>query len=128
LSYDGRAACDPAEPEDTEVLELFNRHQRGDKGFGPALGPAAPRRASEALQRLGYRVTARPSDWRLGAGAGDMQRALLGGWLGACVEVAPQRRTALEAWHRRRLAHVDAGRSTLAVGHVDLVGSLAERG
>jgi hypothetical protein len=126
LSYDGRGACDPAEPEDAEVLELFNRHQRGDKGFGPALGPAAPGHASETLERLDYRVTARHSDWRLGPGAGDIQRALLDGWLEASAEVAPQRRAALEAWHRRRVAHVDAGRSTLVVGHVDLVGMLTD--
>jgi hypothetical protein len=126
LSYDGRALCDPIEPEDAEVLELFNRHQRGDKGFGAALGPAAPRRATEALERLRYRVTARPSDWRLGPRAREIQRALVDGWLAASVEIAPHRRHALEAWYRRRIAHVDAGRSTLVVGHVDLVGSLAE--
>jgi hypothetical protein len=116
--------CDPAEPEDAEALELFNRHQRVDKGFGPALGPAAPRRATEALESLGYRVTARPSDWDLRPSAREIQRALIDGWLDACLQIAPRRRAALEAWHRRRIAHVDAGRSTLIVGHVDLVASL----
>src|SRR5262249_30594630 len=35
LTYDGRTACTPADDGDAEVLELFNRHQVGDKGFGP---------------------------------------------------------------------------------------------
>jgi hypothetical protein len=127
LTYDGRSLCTPAEPEDAEALDLFNRHQRTDKGFGAALGPAAARRAAEALERLGYRVTERASDWRIGPGGGDMQRALLDGWLEAALEIAPRRRAVLEAWHRRRTAHVDAERSELAVGHVDLVGLAPER-
>ncbi len=41
LTYDGRTVCTPDEPEDAMALDLFNRHQRLDKGFGPALGPTA---------------------------------------------------------------------------------------
>src|SRR5437016_5963868 len=42
LTYNGHFACDPAEPEDDTVRELFNSHQRSnDKGFGRAEGPAA---------------------------------------------------------------------------------------
>jgi hypothetical protein len=121
LTYDGRAVCTPAEPEDAEVLDLFNRHQRGDKGFGPALGPTAAQRALEIFASLGYGVTTHASDWRIPARAAPFQRALLAGWLDAAVEIAPQRAEALRAWHARRLAHVDALRSELVVGHVDLV-------
>jgi len=56
------------------------------------------------------------------ATAAPFQRELLAGWLRAALEIAPERRDALEAWHRRRLAHVDAGVSTLVVGHLDLIG------
>jgi hypothetical protein len=125
LTYDGRTACTPADDADSEVLELFNRHQLGDKGFGPALGPSAGPRAQETFAASGYRMTARASDWRIDSGARAFQRELLAGWLGAALEVAPRRRAALEAWHRRRVAHVDAGVSTLVVGHVDLVGICA---
>jgi hypothetical protein len=121
LTYDGRTLCTPAEPEDAEVLELFNRHQGGDKGFGPALGPTAAQRAAEIFASLGYRVTTRASDWRVPARDAPFQRALLAGWLDAAVEFAPQRAAALRAWHARRLAHVAALRSELIVGHVDLV-------
>jgi len=123
LTYDGRTLCAPAEMEDAEVLELFNRHQRGDKGFGfgPALGPTAAQRAPEIFASLGYRVTTRASDWRIAPHDAAFQRALLTGWLDAALEIAPQRADALHAWLARRLAHVEAGRSALTVGHVDLV-------
>jgi hypothetical protein len=54
-----------------------------------------------------------------------MQHALLDGWLGAAVEIAPDRRAALAAWHERRRALATASRSTLRVGHVDLAGTLS---
>jgi hypothetical protein len=124
LCYDGRTACRPAEPEDAEVLELFNRHQRTDKGLGAALGPDAARAARAAFAALGYRVTERASDWRIGARDGEMQRQLIDGWTGAALEMAPSRRAALGDWARRRHEHVERGRSELVVGHVDLVGVL----
>ena len=125
LTYDGRTVCSPTDEADVEVLELFNRHQRGDKGFGAALGPTAGLRAVDAFVARGYRVASRTSDWRIGPGAAAFQRELLAGWLGAALEIAPQRRAALEAWHRRRVAHVDAGASTLVVGHLDVIGICA---
>ena len=109
LIYDGRTVCTPADDADAEVLELFNRHQRGDKGFGAALGPTAGLRAVDAFVARGYRVASRTSDWRIGPSAAPFQRELLAGWLGAALEIAPQRRAALDAWYRRRVAHVDAG-------------------
>ena len=124
LSYDGRTTPTPAEPEDGEVLELFNRHQLGDKGFGAALGPRAAAAAEAAFKASGYEVRVAPSDWAIGADAHELQQALLDGWLGAAVEIAPERRPALTAWRERRRAHVAAGRSTLRVGHTDLVGWL----
>jgi SAM-dependent methyltransferase len=122
LTYDGRALCTPSDPEDAATFDLFNRHQLGDKGFGPALGPGAARAAEAAFRRAGYGVTLAESDWQIGADAHAMQHALLDGWLGAAIEVAPERRTALAAWHARRRDLVAAGHSSLRVGHVDLVG------
>ena len=125
LTYEGRTACTPADDADAEVLELFNRHQLGDKGFGAALGPTAGLRAVDAFVARGYRVASRTSDWRIGPTAAPFQRELLAGWLGAALEIAPERRDALEAWHRRRIAHVDAGASTLVIGHLDMIGTCA---
>jgi len=124
LSYDGRTVCSPTDREDALVLELFNRHQRGDKGFGPALGPDAASAAQAALRRHGYVVHARESDWQIDAGEHAMQLALLDGWLAAAVEIAPDKQAQLTGWHERRRAQVAAGRSKLRVGHVDVVGWL----
>src|SRR5512145_1693945 len=41
LTYDGRIEWSPAIDGDARMCELVNLHQRTDKGFGPALGPAA---------------------------------------------------------------------------------------
>jgi hypothetical protein len=122
LTYDGRTTIEPAEPEDALVLSLFNRHQRLDKGFGPALGPAAPRAAEDTFEAHGYELRAATSDWVIGGKEHAMQLALLDGWLGAALEIAPESRAALTGWHERRRAHVLTGRSELRVGHVDLVG------
>jgi SAM-dependent methyltransferase len=124
LTYDGRTEFTPTDPDDAETLALFNQHQLGDKGFGPALGPGAARAAEAAFRRNGYDVTTATSDWQIGADAQSMQHALLGGWLGAATEIAPERRAALATWHERRRAFVGRDRSTLRVGHIDLVGSI----
>ena len=100
LTYDGRTTVAPAEPEDAEVLELFNRHQLGDKGFGPALGPHAAAAAQAAFAANGYELRTAPSDWMIGSAEHAMQLALLDGWLGAALEIAPARRDALSGLAR----------------------------
>jgi hypothetical protein len=121
LSYDGRLACDPADPFDERVRDLVNRHQRTDKGLGgPALGPAAPGRAEALLLGHGYSVDRESSDWRVPPGAVGMQHALLEGWAQAAAAMAADERDLVEAWRQRRLALVDEGRSNLVVGHQDV--------
>ena len=122
LSYDGRIQCQPAEPEDREVRELFNVHQLRDKGFGLALGPTAGRVAERLFTDAGYCTRFSASDWHVGPGEHALQFALLDGWYDAAREIAPHRSSALQDWRARRGAHVDSGRSKLTVGHVDLIG------
>jgi hypothetical protein len=124
LTYDGRTTAKPGEPEDAAVLALFNRHQLFDKGFGPALGMRAAAAAEAAFEAHGYELRVATSDWRIGPEEHALQLALLEGWLGAALEIAPESRLALTSWFERRRAHVLAGRSSLSVGHVDLVGWL----
>ena len=61
LTFDGRVEFDPSDPGDAEVVAAVNAHQRRDKGFGPALGPAAPQAAIENFGRVGYEISSRSS-------------------------------------------------------------------
>jgi glycosyltransferase involved in cell wall biosynthesis len=120
LSYDGRIEFEPGEPEDAEVRDLVNRHQRTDKGFGRALGPDATDVAANILGGLGYHVERERSDWMLGPESHELQRQLIEGWARAASEIAALRQAAIESWRVRRIADVAGGRSRLLVGHQDL--------
>ena len=124
LSYNGRIEYHPAEPEDSAVRELFNAHQRTDKGFGPAMGPDAADMASAIFSELGYAIRSEPSDWRLGPDQGSLQRALLDGWVEAAQEIDPMRASTFDQWRERRRVHIDDGRSEMIVGHTDMIGFL----
>ena len=121
LTYDGRFDCSPADGHDEVVRHLVNLHQRRDKGFGAALGPSAADQAVRAFAAHGYRIERERSDWMLDAGTSVLQRELILGWTQAAIEGAPADTASLVAWRARRLAHVDAGRSSIRVGHEDLL-------
>lgn len=122
LTYDGRSSCDPVEPEDDVVRELMNEHQKTDKGLGgPAEGPDAWSVAERAFKDAGYRVECAPSDWSIAPSERMFQRMLIEGWAHAAREIAPQRSGTIADWLRRRLAHLDAGRSRIVVNHMDMV-------
>ena len=121
ITYNGRFSCAPAEAEDRMVRDLMNQHQKTDKGLGgPATGPAAAACAERAFVQAGYQVERAPSDWALGPTEPDVQRALIDGWAEAATDMAPGQASIIASWRARRLAHVDARRSRLTVGHDDL--------
>jgi len=120
LTYDGRFHCLPEEPGDDDIRALVNEHQHGDKGFGPALGPAACAVAAECFGALGYAVDREASDWHLEPDAAELQRQIIEGWARAAVQVAPDHAPFIRDWTDRRLAHVLEGHSRLVVGHEDL--------
>jgi len=122
LTYDGRVVCTPAELEDDDVTGLVNEHQRRDKGFGAALGPAAAARAVELLTAAGYHVKQERSDWHLGPADGELQRQAIDGWTLAASEMKLERAAVFADWRKRRLEHINAGRSRIIVGHVDIGG------
>src|SRR3954468_1871174 len=81
LTYNGRSQCTPEEPEDDEVRELMNRHQRASNhGFGLAAGPEAGEYAAQSFREAGYRVGCAPSEWVLAPEARELQRELIEGW------------------------------------------------
>lgn len=120
LTYDGRIECAPGDPVDEVVRALVNRHQRTDKGFGAALGPAAAARAEQHFRAAGYDVVRDTSDWALGAEERGLQAALIDGWAGAAAEMSPGDAPLIEGWRSRRRALAVAGGLHLVVGHVDL--------
>ncbi|MET0507923.1 MAG: class I SAM-dependent methyltransferase [Burkholderiaceae bacterium] len=143
LTYDGRIEWRPPLADDGAVAAAFDRDQRRDKGFGPALGPGAV----DALRRLataaGYRVASVAADWRFaldhpaateataaGGTANDAtanEAAMIQDRL-AIDFAAVAARTAqfgpgrIETWLQARRALIAAGQSSLVVGHHDLAG------
>lgn len=121
LTYDGRAALAPADPTDRLIVDAVNRHQRTDKGFGPALGPSAARTAIEAFERVGYAVSHGPADWIFGPRDREIQAEVLSGWAGAARAIGGVPQHEIDGWLVRRGGLIAAGRSSLRVGHVDLL-------
>jgi hypothetical protein len=107
---------------DAFATRCFNRHQRLDKGFGPALGPRAAETTADFLTARGYAVTSAASDWHLDMRDGHLQTQLLDGWLAAALEIAPEERPRLTRWHAAHRRRIDAGGTQLHVGHRDLAG------
>jgi SAM-dependent methyltransferase len=121
MTYNGQFACTPADAEDEEVRGLMNRHQTRDKGLGgAAAGPDAGAVAEQCFLQEGYRVRREPSDWVLGPADREVQRLLIDGWADAATDMALDRGPDIARWRARRLAHVEAGRSRVVVGHDDL--------
>lgn len=119
LSYDGRIGFTPPDPLDAEITAAVNAHQRTDKGFGPALGPAAAAFAIARFEALGYSVVHGTSDWAMRPDDRDMQTELLAGWASAARDTGALSLADTAAWLTRRRESVAAGHSSVHVGHVD---------
>ncbi len=121
LNVDGRIDIDPPLPDDVPVITCFGAHQRGDKGFGPALGPTAAARAVERFRAAGYGVKTARSDWSLGAEDAVLIGHLLDGWIAAATEIAPADSIRFARWLTLRREQLAAGRLSVRVGHEDLL-------
>jgi hypothetical protein len=118
LSYDGAVMLLPECCHDGAVIATVNRHQRTDKGFGPALGPDAARIAPERMRAAGFTVIEGRSDWQFGVDDRAIQIEMLAGWAGAAQEIGVDP-AVLAQWLAERRGHVAAGRSQMRVGHID---------
>ncbi len=119
LNYDGRLELTPTDPFDTAIVNALNTHQCTDKGFGPALGPAAPIQAIARLEALGYSVMHGSSDWLIGPAAHAIQNQILSGLAGAACEMG-ESLPETASWLSRREKLVAADQSSIRVGHIDL--------
>ena len=120
LTYDGRSVFEPAHAMDAELLDALNRHQKTDKGFGPALGPAAAGTAVTLFEKRGCRVSTGTSDWQIAPNASDFLEEFLGGWLRVGQELHLPA-DLLDAWWRDRKARIAASELAMTVGHIDFV-------
>ena len=109
------------DPDDELVRGAVNRHQRGDKGFGPALGPAAAPLAARLFQEAGYRTRLVGSGWRLESADHRLIGRLVEGWASAATEVRPDAADRVAAWGVRRRAALARGSFRVTVGHRDLL-------
>ena len=130
LTYDGEvrwmtesaAGWRPdADPDDGLVRDAVNRHQRGDKGFGPALGPAAAPLAARLFRGAGYRTWLSASAWRLERAERRLTERLVDGWASAAADVRPDAADRVAAWGVRRRAALARGSFRVTVGHRDLL-------
>jgi hypothetical protein len=119
LSYDGRIEMTPEDASDKKIIAAVNKHQRTDKGFGPALGPEAAKKAVERFERVGYAVVQGPSDWVFAPADREIQNEILSGWAAAARETGDVPLPEVVDWLTRRRDMVAAGRSSIRVGHVD---------
>jgi hypothetical protein len=121
LTVDGQRLWQPILDDDAVVATAFARHQRRDKGFGPALGGTAVDRLQERLGAGGFTVTRAASDWRLGARDEALLAALIAGEAGAAREAAPEAVARIDAWEAQRRAQLSAHVLTLTIGHCDIL-------
>ncbi|GBD49204.1 class I SAM-dependent methyltransferase [Methylopila sp. Yamaguchi] len=116
LSYDGSTRFAPAHPSDLAVIAAFNRHQQTDKGFGPALGPAAAETLARLLRAQGSETVEGASPWRLGWAETELTGELVAGMARAVADL-PDAPAGLDGWlaFRTEFAGVRA-----EVGHLDV--------
>ena len=124
LTVDGRREWQPPADGDAAITAAFERHQRGDKGFGASVGPAAAGVLLAKLDARGYRTQSARSDWRIEAG----QAGMLLRMVDECAAVADSTLSAegaladsVNQWAMLRRRQVAAGLLTLQVGHRDVV-------
>jgi hypothetical protein len=116
LIYNGEERWEPDDPSDQAVNAAFNLHQRTDKGFGPAAGPAAAGILAESLRRNGYEVILGDSPWRLSSADGLLIGSLAAGIAEAVDQTGHVAPEVLQSWRETRRAC-----SACTIGHTDLL-------
>lgn len=121
LTVDGRDRFIPARAGDRLVAQGFARHMRRDKGFGPAMGQAAPATLARLFGAAGFSVATTPSDWLIPRIAAPLLADMVAGHAGAASEALPWAAARIAAWQAARLRAIAAGRLSLVIGHRDLL-------
>ncbi|XUY28718.1 methyltransferase domain-containing protein [Agrobacterium sp. rho-8.1] len=121
LTYDGFMEWSIRHPLDAQIAADFNLHQRSDKGFGQALGPAAAGYLSDRCQASGFSVEIADSPWRLGPSSAKLQKEFLAGLRKPIHEIGHVNEIEFKEWLDFRHSHIDLDGSLCVVGHTDLL-------
>ncbi len=119
LTVNGEFDWQPTDSLDDEIMASFRGDMQRDKGFGPAMGVAAPAIMVSLLEEAGYRVNRIPSPWHLGPEA----KSLLTMLIDFVAEAARRgcKIQIVDAWRGRRQELAMAGKLRLIVGHEDIL-------
>jgi SAM-dependent methyltransferase len=118
LTYDGHTRWTPAHPADDGIREAFNRHQKTDKGFGPAAGPGGTTALAKAFYGRGYRVLRGTSPWIVDDHFGALQLELDRGFASAARETGAVPEADIASWLKARET---AAGAVSVIGHEDLL-------
>lgn len=116
LSYNGTMRWEPELPLDHAVTSAFNRHQRRDKGIGPALGPDSPAKTIEVFHAVGWNAEIAPSNWVLGPDGQALHTALVEGISQAAADAGEPKAA---EWAEKRVPA--AAHSACVIGHADIL-------
>ncbi|MBW8322401.1 MAG: class I SAM-dependent methyltransferase [Rhizobium sp.] len=121
LNYDGIMDWSLPHPLDKQMVDLFNRHQRTDKGFGPALGPDATACLARQFAACGFNVRIGDSPWRMDAASTALQVELLNGLRRPLLEISELSDETVAGWLEYRLSAISQPGSSCRVGHTDIL-------
>jgi len=115
LTYDGIEKWSPPNIIDIDILKAFHRHQITDKGFGPALGPAATVHMQSVLRDHHFNTVCAASPWTMDHRDRDLIEQLAIGTARAVKEIDAIPNHITEQWEQsRRQAN------SCEIGHIDL--------
>lgn len=115
LTYDGNEKWNPPEIIDSDILNAFHQHQRTDKGFGCALGPAAPECLQSLLRDQHFTTICAPSPWILNHQDSALIQQLSIGTAAAVREMDTLPLAAVNQWEQSRMQA-----SRCEIGHIDI--------
>ncbi len=113
LTYNGLQKWMPHRPADNQMTAAFQRHQMGDKGFGPAAGPLSGSHLVDQFRINGYVVLEGESPWRLERNDRMLIDELVRGHAVAVTEAGGIDEKTVVAW-------VGVSRTAAFVGHTDV--------
>ena len=117
LNYDGTTTWSEPHPMDEAIVAAFNHHQRGDKGFGPALGPDSGTAIARLARQAGFMVETAQTPWDLGPDQAGLQERFLEGLAQAAREPGRVSGEAAQDWLGVRTERIATSRCV--VGHLD---------